>query len=153
MVAVSMIILVVMVVVTDKLIDAIARVASVHGADVFEVVESFLGGDGKGVMVAVVVSSDKEEEGISAGIWGTIASTIILNEGNVGLVTAIIGAVGSGTHGGTLDEGSLDVAGFTDLIEVMEVIFDLVGHVVFIAIVVMGLDDVPVLLALRRGAV
>ena len=142
-----------MVLIADKLIGIIPGVANVHGAEVFKVVEAFLGGDGKSIMVAVVVGGDQEEEGIAAGVRGTISGAVVLDEGNVGLVATVIGTVGSGAHGSTLDEGPLDGAGFTDFIEVMEIIFDLVGHVIFIAVVVMGLDDVPVLLAFGRGAV
>lgn len=150
---VAMIVLVIVVLVADKLIGAIARVAKVHGADIFKVMEAFLGGDGKSVVVAVVVSSDQKEEGISADARGTVGGAIVLDEGNVGLVAAVIGAVGSGAHGSTINEGPFDVTRLADFVVVMEVILYLVGHGAFVAIVVMGLDDVPVLLALRGGAV
>ena len=150
---VAMIVLVIMVLVADKLVGAIARVASVHGADIFKVMKAFLGGDRKSVMVATVVSGDQEEVGVAAGVRGTIGGAVVLDEGNVGLVAAIIGAVGSRAHGSTLDEGALDGAGFTDFVVVMEIVLDLVRHGALVAVVVMGLDDVPVLLALGRGAV
>ena len=150
---VAMIVLVIVVLVADKLVGAIAGVAKVHGAEIFKVMKAFLGGDGKSVVVAVVVSSDQEEVGISADVRGTVGGAIVLDEGNVGLVAAVIGAVGSGAHGSTLNEGPFDVARLADFVVVMEVILNLVGHGVFVAIVVMGLDDVPVLLALRGGAV
>ena len=148
-----MIVLVIMVLVADKLVGAIARVAQVHGADIFKVMKAFLSGDGKSVVVAVVVSSDQEEVGISADVRGTVGGAIVLDEGNVGLVATVVGAVGGGAIGSSLDEGSLDLARLADFVVVMEVVLDLIWHGAFVAIVVMGLDDVPVLLALGGGAV
>ena len=145
--------LVVMVLVADKLIGTIAGVANVHGAEVFEIVEAFLSGDGESIMVAVVVGGDQEEEGVAADVRGAVGGAIVLDEGNVGLVAAIVGAVGSGAIGSALDESPLDGAGFTDFVVVMEIVLDLVRHGALVAVVVMGLDDVPVLLALGRGAV
>ena len=110
------------VVVADKLVGSITRVAKVHGTDIFKVVEAFLGGGRQSVVVAVVVSGDEKEEGIAAGVRAAIGGATILDKSNVGLIAAIIGAVGGGAGRGTFNEGPLDLAGGAGLVVVMEVV-------------------------------
>ena len=112
------------VVVADKLVGSITRVAKVHGTDIFKVVEAFLGGGRQSVVIAVVVSGDEKEEGIAAGVRAAIGGATILDKSNVGLIaaTCIIGAVGGGAGRGTFNEGPLDLAGGAGLVVVMEII-------------------------------
>jgi len=98
------------VVVADKLVGSITRVAKVHGTDIFKGVEAFLGGGGQSVVGAVVVSGNEKEEGIAAGVRAAIGGTTILDKSNVGLIATIVGAVGGGAGRGTFNEGPLDLA-------------------------------------------
>merc|ERR1719253_2576050 len=79
---IMIVVLIIMIFIADKLVGSVTRVASVHGTGVFKVVKAFLGAGGQGIVGAVVMGGNEEEEKIAAGDRAAIARTIVLDEGN-----------------------------------------------------------------------
>ena len=90
---------------------------------------------------------------ITARIGGAISSAIQLHQGSVSIIAAGVLAVGRGTVRRTLREKTSDPASLARLVVIVEAILDQLGNSCLRAVIVMGLHDEPVPLALGRHAV
>ena len=153
-VAVIIVTVVMVMIVADKLVfSCVGVVTDLCGTRAFQVVKTFFGSSTQDIVVAGVVDDAKGEEQVTASVGRAVNVTSIFNEVGVGVVSTGILAVGSRTVGGTLNEGSCDSTVSADLVKVMESVFDELGDTFFGTEIVVGLDDVEVLLALFGRAV
>ena len=149
-----MIVVVVFILVADQLVGSSSGIiADLSGTRDFEIVKTFFGKSRQDIMVASVVGDTKQEEQVSASVGRTVDVAAGFDEAGVGVVSASVLTVGNRTGGGTLDERSCNTTEGTDLIKVVERIFDGLGNAFFRAVIVVGLDNIEVLLALFGRAV
>ena len=104
-------------------------------------------------MIAYIVNDTQSEVMITARIGGAISSAIQLHQGSVSIIAAGVLAVGRGTVRRTLREKTSDLASLARLVVIVEAILDQLGNSCLRAVIVMGLHDEPVPLALGRHAV
>jgi len=104
-------------------------------------------------VIAYIVDNVQSEVMVTIHIGGAISSAIQLHKGSVSIIAAGVLAVGRGIVRRTLREKTSDLASLARLIVIVAAILDQLGNSCLRAVIVMGLHDEPVSLALGHLAV